>query len=356
MSKPIKGVLLVDVGTPDDLKKESVQNYVEEFLGDPFVVRGPRWLREIVLRRIVVPLRLNTVFEKYRRIWTEDGAPLRLEAQRTCEALQEELSRVQGDSQWIVRFAFHYGQPSLEAGFRDLKAQGVNDLTVVPLYPQWALSTRGALEDRLKHLKVFNSIEEDGFGFSQVSVVPIFFDHDGFIETQSLLLEQFLPKHINDDIAVVFSFHGLPENHVRAVVPDCRKCLKRAGECRPNPHAKPYCYRYQCLETARRIAIRLGLFHWDVAFQSKVGISKWLEPSLREVTEHLLEQGVKTMVVVCPSFVLDNVESLEEVGMEIRDYFLRHGGRTFHLVPGLNQSELWIKSLSLMVLEQSQAE
>ncbi|MEY4615134.1 MAG: hypothetical protein RJB66_94 [Pseudomonadota bacterium] len=348
-----KGVLLVDIGTPSELSREAVRSYLEDFFGDPFVVRAPRWLRELALRRLIIPFRLNKYFDRYQRVWSEEGAPLRVEAGRAVEALTRELFRVQPESSWVVRFAFHFGGPSIESQLEDMKASGVTEVVVVPLFPQWSLSTRGSLEDRLKKLKIFSSPEDKGFGFDHVSVTPVFYDHDGFIEAQSQLLEQFLPKDITDEIAVVFSFHGLPEGHLKAVVPDCKKCLKRGSDCRPNAHVKPFCYRYQCLETARRIAIRSGLFHWDVAFQSKVAPSRWIEPSLQEVVDDLLEQGVKTMVVLCPSFVFDNVESLDEVGQEMREYFLRQGGRSFFLVPALNNTELWIKTLCLMVLEQN---
>lgn len=351
MTGPTRGVLLVDVGTPAELKRESVQEYLNEFLGDPFVIRGPRWVRDILFRRIIIPLRSSRSLEKYRRIWTPEGAPLRVEAQRVSQLLETQLNQQASSSKWLVRYAFHYGGPTIESALDQLKESGVEELLVLPLYPQWALSTRGGLEERLKQLKVYRSEQTDGYGFAKVTVAPVFFEVDGFSQAQSELLKQHLPKIINDEVAVVFSFHGLPESHITAVTPECKRCLRRGAECRPNAHVKPYCYRHQCFETARQIGVKSSLFHWDVAFQSRLGPAKWLEPSLLEVTDQLLEQGVKTMVVQCPSFVFDCLETLEEVGMELKEHFLKNGGREFILVPALNRSELWMKTLQTMILD-----
>lgn len=346
-----RGILLVDVGTPKELSKESVQQYLNEFLGDPYVIRGPRWLREILFKKIIIPLRAAKSLEKYKQIWTKAGSPLRVEAELVSELLQWDLSQSLQAESWIVKHAFHYGGPSIESALDQLKEAGVQDLVIVPLYPQWALSTRGSLEDRLKQLGVYQS-EEKGYGFDRVQLTSVFYDHKGFIQSQAELLNQHLPQVVDDEVAVVYSFHGLPQSHIKAVVPSCKKCLKREGECRPNPHAKPYCYRFQCFETARLISSKINLFNWDVAFQSRLGPTRWLEPSLIEVTDHLLEQGVKIMIVQCPSFVFDCLETLEEVGQEVKSHFLQNGGKEFILVPALNHSPEWLKTLKCMILEQ----
>lgn len=350
-TKPSRGVLLVDVGTPAALTKESVESYLQAFLGDPFVIRGPRWLREILFRRIIIPLRASKSLEKYRRIWTEAGSPLRTEAQVVSEKLEFNLNDGADVTQFLVRYAFHYGGPDIEEVLADFRKQGIQDLLIVPLYPQWALSTRGGLEDRLRRSKVYHSIEEGGFGFANVKLTSIFYDHPGFIEAQASQLKKHLPSGSQSDVGVVFSFHGLPESHITAVVPSCKKCLKREGECHPNPRNKPYCYRAQCFETARQISVTTGLFNWDVAFQSRLGPTKWLAPSLQDVADQLLNQGVKTMVVQCPSFVFDCLETLEEVGLELREHFIKGGGKEFILVPALNHSEPWLSQLTAMVKE-----
>jgi ferrochelatase len=351
MNNNPRGVLLVEVGTPSELTQNSVQHYLNEFLGDPYVIRGPQWIREILFKRIIIPLRAAKSLEKYRRIWTESGSPLRVEAEVVTAHLENILNADQTSS-WMVRFAFHYGGPSIESALEDLKVAGVRDLVILPLYPQWALSTRGSLEDRLRVLKVYSG-RDQGYGFERVLLAPVFYNSEGFQNAQAALLKKYLPTEVRDDVAVVFSFHGLPQTHIRAVVPSCKTCLKREGECRPNPQTKPYCYRYQCLETARQIASRAGLYRWDVAFQSRLGPTKWLGPALLENTAHLLEQGVTTMVVQCPSFVIDCLETLEEVGLELKHYFLKNGGKNFILVPALNHSELWLEALKDMIIEHS---
>jgi ferrochelatase len=269
-----------------------------------------------------------------------------------AQALESVLN--DSTSRWVVRSVFHYGEPTIEEGVAEMRSLGVDDLVIVPLFPQWALSTRGSLEDRLQRLNLYGVPETDK-GFSRVQVAPVFYRHSGFLDAQAELLKIALPPVLNDEVAVVYSFHGLPQSHIRAVVPSCKQCLKREGECRPAPFAQPYCYRYQCFETAKLISQKLNLFHWDVAFQSRLGPTRWLDPSLMEVTAQLLDQGVKTLIVQCPSFVVDGLESLEEVGMDLKEYFLRHGGKQFILVPALNHSSLWIEALKEIVLQQMQA-
>ena len=394
MAESSKGVILVDVGTPRDLSKKAVQDYLNEFLGDPFVIRGPQWIREILFKRIIIPLRASKSLEKYQRIWSPEGSPLRIEIEKVSELLQVKLQShrqshrqshlqpylqpylqlkvdepsivnesdniikptdrfVESNNDWLVRFAFHYGGPSIESVMQSLTEVGVKELIIVPLYPQWALSTRGSLEDRFNKMKsVGGNGNESYAGFSKVSMTPVFYDNEGFLEAQSQLLKSNLPEVIDDEVAIVFSFHGLPQSHIRAVTPNCKTCLKREGECRPNPKSISFCYRYQCFETARQISSKAGLLNWDVAFQSRLGPMRWLEPSLLEVTDNLLEQGVKTMIVQCPSFVADCLETIDEVGQELMEYFLRKGGKQFILVPALNHSEVWLNTLEKMITKQ----
>lgn len=345
----LNGVLLVDIGTPKELTREAVGSYLVDFLRDPYIVRAPRWIRETLTKSLIVPWRLNRSLISYQSVWTELGAPLNAEIQKLSHLLEAKLHQEESAS-WLVRYGYHFGTPSVASSLNAMKEAGVRDLTIVPLYPQWALSTRGWLEDHLKKLRLYESMALGGYGFERVSLTPPFYSDEGFIQAQSELLSQFLPKSFDDEVAVVFNFHGLPKNHIRAVVPDCKKCLKREGECRPSAHSEPYCYRFQCFETARAISENVGLFQWNVAFQSWLAPTRWLSPSLMEMADHFLEIGMKTMVVQSPSFVLDGVETLHGVNQELKNYFLKNGGENFIFVPALNHSPLWLEALQKIVL------
>ena len=276
--------------------------YLAEFLSDPRVVPLPRWLWLPLLRGVVLPLRAPRSAEKYAQIWTPEGSPLAVHTRRQAELLFEQMHIT-------VAYAMRYGEPSIITQLRKL-----DDPLVVPLYPQYADSTTASVQDMLP---------------PDVPMVRDFHDHPGYIAALAASVQRHWARNGRGRM-LVMSFHGLPER-MAGVYPD------------------------QCRRTADLLARKLQLKRdeWRVAFQSRFGYAKWLEPYTEPTLIELARAGMSRVDVLCPGFVADCLETLEELGIRGRERFLAAGGREFHLLPCLNESPEWIAALAAIVAEAS---
>jgi ferrochelatase len=335
-----KGLLLVNLGTPDAPEPGPVRRYLREFLSDPRVVDMSPVGRWLLLNLIILPFRPRRSAEAYRAIWMKEGSPLLVLSRALERAVAERLA-----GRYEVELGMRYGNPSLPGAVERLRARGVRDFTVLPLYPQEAPSSSGSSLAR-----VYEVLAEP-WDVPVVRVVPAFHSHPAFLgayaEVARPLLAECRAEH------VLFSFHGVPERHVRKSDATGRHCLASAGCCEALTEVNRHCYRAQCFATARGLAARLGLEAggWSVSFQSRLGSTPWVQPYTDVVLPELAARGVKRLAVMCPAFVTDCLETLEEVGIRAREQFLASGGESFTLVPSLNAHPAWVEAVVQLVRE-----
>jgi len=316
---PATGVLLVNLGTPEAPTPAALRRYLGQFLSDPRVVEIPPLLWKPILHGIILRVRPAKSAEKYASIWTPEGSPLRTWTQRQTALLRDELA--QRGHQLIVKWAMRYGQPSIASQLDALKAEGAQRVLIVPLYPQYSGATTASVMDdvfawgrRVRRLPELRTLQH-------------FHDDARYIEALAESVQAHWQQHGRPD-RLLMSFHGMPERTLHLGDP----------------------YHCECHKTARLLAQRLGLTReqYVVAFQSRFGKAKWLEPYTEPTLKKLAESGVKRVDVVCPAFVSDCIETLEEIAMEGKQVFLSHGGQAFHYIPCLNDRPMWISALAAL--------
>ncbi len=327
------GLLLLQLGSPAAPTPGAIYKFLTEFLTDPQVIDIPAIPRHLLVRGVIAPLRSRRVAEAYKSIWTEKGSPLMLYTQDFSEKVKTALER-----RFDVRWAVRYGNPSVKSVLDDWN---INELYVVPLYPQYALSSSQTAMDQVKDL-----VAKSG------KSIKMFFLRDFFVEPEFIhsqtaqILEaarEFKPDHY------LLSFHGLPEHHVTKLHPD--KCFVQAGCCEKVTSSNRWCYRAQSMATARALKEALGLTggQMSVGFQSRLGNRPWIKPYTDELLPKLVEDGVRRLLVSCPSFVSDCLETLEEVQIRLKEQFLELGGTDLKLVPALNAEDHWVDDFSQML-------
>jgi len=330
------GHLLVNLGTPDEPTPAALRRYLREFLSDPDVVDIAAPLRFLLVNAIIVPFRAPKSAHASQAIWTKNGSPLRHYPAQLFETVARRTTRVD----WGMR----YGNPGCRPALERLREKGVTHLKVLPLYPQFAQSS---VSSTLTHVQEL--LKKMKWDVKLVPVAP-FYKHPGFVEASADVIRPF----IQADEHVLFSFHGVPERHILRSSPDCLPCLP-ATQCDSLKHS--LCYRGQSYETANLIARRLGLAsaRYSISFQSRLGRTPWIKPFTDHHLEDLVRKGVKRLVVTCPSFVADCLETLEEIGVRERSRFLGLGGESLELVPCLNDSVQWADAVVKIFEDQPHA-
>ncbi|RMH42941.1 MAG: ferrochelatase [Deltaproteobacteria bacterium] len=326
------GLLLVNLGTPDRPEPGPVRRYLREFLSDPYVIDIAPVARWLLLNLIILPLRPRKSAAAYRAIWhPERGSPLLFHSRDLEAAVRARL-----DDDWTVALAMRYGAPSIRDGLIALRDAGVDRIVAFPLYPQYALSSTETSRAAIERTAAEVWDEPPPLAF----VAP-FYDAPEFVDAFAAVarpaLDEARPDH------VLFSFHGLPERHVRKTDPTGLHCLHADDCCARIGDANRNCYRAQSFATARALAARLDLpaEDWTVSFQSRLGRTPWIRPFTDEVVVSLAERGIKRLAVVCPSFVADCLETLEEIGLRAAEAFRAAGGERLTLVPSLNSAPEW---------------
>ncbi len=337
------GVLLINLGTPDAPTTPAVRRYLREFLMDGRVIDINPIKRWMLVNLIISTFRSPRSARAYQKIWGDDGSPLLSHSEALAAAVDGALP------QWPVALAMRYGSPSITSGLAELEAEGCDHLVVLPLYPQYASSSTGStVEAVLRHV-------QGRWNTPFVSIVPPFFSHPAFIKAFAAVGRPTLDEFKQD--FVLFSFHGLPEHHMRKSDPTGAHCLASADCCDraalEGAVVGQQCYRAQSFVTARLLARELELAddQWSVSFQSRLGRREWIKPYTDHRVEELAKSGVKRLAVYCPAFVADCLETLEEIGMEAREEFRRAGGEDLRLIPSLNASPQWVEAVRELVTE-----
>jgi len=325
------GVLLINLGTPLAPEPGPVGRFLKEFLGDPSVIDLPGPLRWLLVNCIIVPNRAPKSAEAYQKIWTSKGSPLLSHSYDLRDALAERLL------QHPLDIGMRYGRPGIAGALERLKLRGCDHVICLSLYPQFAESSTGTAS-RAVHEAAAT------IGDLEVDVLPEYFDHPAWIEAVRSEASDSLNERTTDH--VLFSFHGLPERHIKKADAG-GGCLNSAGCCEPLCETNRHCYKAQCLSSASEIAGALGLQAgaWSTSFQSGLG-RRWLLPSTEETLVNLAGSGVRKLTVLTPGFSVDCLETLEELGIRGAETFKEAGGEELRVLPCLNSNPAWVEALA----------
>jgi len=337
-----QGVLLINLGSPDSPSVQDVRKYLGEFLMDPRVLDAPWPVRALVVYGCILPFRPKHSAEAYRSIWTPEGSPLVV----TSRNVQRELQRRLGED-FTVELAMRYQSPGIAPAIAALRARGITDVLVIPLFPHYAMSSYETAVVRAQELAAKQAPE------MRLKVLKPYYAEPCYIQALAASASEFLQKDYDH---LLFSFHGLPERHLRKADPTRSHCLMSEDCCERKNPAHPTCYRAQCYATVRAFTEAAGVppEKVSIAFQSRLGRDPWLKPYADAEFARLARSGVKKLLVICPAFVSDCLETLEEVAMRGRETFLGAGGGEFTLIPCLNEHPQWVCALESMARAELQ--
>ncbi|MDA0323371.1 MAG: ferrochelatase [Verrucomicrobia bacterium] len=329
-----RGILLVNLGSPDSPSVSDVRRYLHQFLMDPCVIDVPYLLRKFIVCASILPTRPRHTAAAYQSIWWDEGSPLVVISQRVRDALQSQVKMP-------IELGMRYGNPSVASALHRLLERGgepLREVLVIPLYPHYAQSTvRTAVDEVEKaHRRANRSV--------RITVLPPFYDDPLYISALAASMQE--PMRWEHD-HLLFSYHGIPEKHLRKEDPTGKHCLASSDCCDRDSPALEHCYRAHCMRATRAVAARLELAseRYSVTFQSRLGRDPWLQPFTDHEIVRLAGAGTRRLLIVCPSFVSDCLETLEEIGIRAREDFIAAGGEDLRLIPCVNEHPSWIAAL-----------
>ena len=331
------GVLLSNIGTPDEPTPDAVGRYLRQFLMDEYVLDMPFIKRWLLVNRIIVPRRKHYSAEHYQKIQMAEGSPLLVHTQRFANGLANELS-----DDYVIEIGMRYGNPSIPAGLENLKKAGVDGIVAVPLYPQYTQSSfQTAVVETEKQAKKLGLSD-------RLKFVDPFYVDPGFIEACAQIVTEHLQAHSPDH--VLFSYHGVPVRHIKQLDP-VGYCQNNEVCCAQIGSENQNCYRAQCHATSRAVASAAGLTsnQYTTCFQSQFGRDEWIGPSFEDLVVELPKRNIKTVAVACLSFVADCLETVEEIGIRGREEFQEAGGKDLTLIPCVNSHPLWVKAAANLI-------
>ncbi|MBO9618937.1 MAG: ferrochelatase [Niabella sp.] len=335
------GVILMNLGSPDSTAVKDVKKYLDEFLMDERVIDKPWLLRLLLVKGIINPFRAPKSAEAYKTIWWKEGSPLIVLSKQLQEALQKKTTLP-------IELSMRYGNPTPEASYNALlkRMPDVEEVILVPLYPHYAMSS---FETAVEHMK--EAHKKNNYPF-RLKVVPPFYKHPAYINA---LAESMRPHLQGDFDQLLFSYHGIPERHILKADPTKKHCMQVENCCFKASESHPTCYRHQVTLTSELVAKKLGLKkdQWQQSYQSRLGRDPWLLPNTQVRLPQLPKEQVKKLIVVCPSFVSDCLETLEEIELRGKEDFMAHGGEQYSYIPCMNTSPLWVDALLQLIEETS---
>lgn len=328
----------MNLGSPDSTSVKDVKKYLSEFLMDEKVIDKPYLFRLMLVRGIIVPFRAPKSAHAYQTIWTKDGSPLVALTRQLQEILQQEIGSP-------VTMAMRYGNPSPADAFDALlkTVPDLDEVLLIPMYPHYAMSS---YETAIEYAQDIHKKKK--YQFSLKFVKP-FYNNNEYIDALS---ERIRPYLENEFDHILFSYHGLPERHIQKSDITAQHCLRVADCCNVASPAHQHCYRHQCLTTMKLVAEKLGLpaEKYSYSFQSRLGRDEWLKPATESRLEDMPKEGIKKLLVVCPAFVSDCLETLEEIAIRGKESFLQAGGETYEAIPCLNVHPLWVAAITKWIM------
>lgn len=338
MNTTKKGILLMNLGSPDSTKTKDVKRYLDEFLMDERVIDFPYLPRLLLVRGIITPLRAPKSAKAYASIWTDEGSPLVVLTKQLQAALQAQVEEP-------VEIAMRYGNPSPKQGFDNLlkRMPDMEEVVAVPLYPHYAMSS---YETAVEHAKATHAKEKYPF---KLTFLDPYYNNDLYINA---LTESMKPYLENEYDHILFSYHGVPERHIRKSDTTSCHCLKVNNCCEVASPAHAQCYRHQCFTTTKLVTEKLGIpaSKFSISFQSRLG-GGWLQPFTDKRLKAMPGEGIKKLLIICPAFVSDCLETLEEIAEEGKETFMEAGGESFEMIPCMNTHPMWVAALKQMIDE-----
>lgn len=324
----------MNLGSPDSTEVKDVRRYLMQFLMDERVIDKSYLPRLLLVGGIIVPFRAPKSAEAYKQIWTKEGSPLII----LTEQLQAEVQKLVNEP---VEIAMRYGNPTVEYAFDRLmeKVKGLEEVIAVPLYPHYAMSS---YETAVEHAKAIHRKKKYPF---KLEFIKPFYNHPGYIDAMAESMKPYITEQYDH---ILFSYHGIPARHLVKGDPTGSHTLDTKGECCQTPSpARAYCYRYQCFETTRLVTEKLSIpkSRFSISFQSRLG-KGWLEPFTDIRLEQMPKEGIKKILILCPAFVSDCLETLEEIAMRGKETFMEAGGESYTFIPCINTSPVWVETVS----------
>lgn len=332
----MKGVLLVNLGSPESPTAKDVKPYLDEFLMDERVIDVPKLLRTILVRGIILQTRPKKSAQAYAKIWWEDGSPLIVISERFAE-------KVRKLTDMPVALGMRYGKMTIKKALQELNDKGVDEILLVPLYPHYAMSSYETVVVKTME------IQQAFFPNIQLTTLPAFYKNSDYIKVLSESIAEGL-KDVNYD-HILFSYHGIPERHIKKSDPTHFHCKIDGTCCSVNSVAHHTCYRHQCYDTTESVKAFLGLPEdkVSVSFQSRLPNDPWLKPYTDFEFERFPKEGKKRLVVITPAFVADCLETLEEIAMEGKHQFEEAGGEQYKHISCLNDRDTWVQVMAKWV-------
>lgn len=335
----ITGVLLVNLGTPDSTSTPDVRKYLREFLSDPRVLDINPVVRTLLLNLVIAPFRSPKSAASYREVWMNEGSPLMVYGKQVRHSLQDSLG-----PEFHVQLAMRYQSPSIDLALENFRKEGIDHIRVIPMFPHYASASTGSV-----HEKIMDIVSKWQV-IPQISFLKSYHDEPGMIEAFAINGERHKPETYDH---IVFSFHGLPVRQLRKSDLSGTYCQANGVCCSNLNETNKNCYAAQCHHTARLLAERLKIdkSNYTISFQSRLGRDPWIRPSTQETVLRLAAEGKKRVLIFCPAFVADCLETLFEVTTELKDEFVAAGGEHVQLVESLNNEPKWIETLVKLAKE-----
>ncbi|MAT79266.1 MAG: ferrochelatase [Flavobacteriales bacterium] len=329
----MKGFLMINLGSPDSTDVKDVRKYLDEFLMDERVIGKSYWFRWFLVKVIILNTRPKKSAKAYKKIWWKEGSPLIVLSQRLFNKVLKLVN-------FPVSLAMRYGSISIFNGLKELDEKGVKNITVLPLYPHYAMSSYETVVEKV------NDEVKANFPHLKIKTIKPFYKDEKYIELLSNKIKATIDKVEYDHI--LFSYHGIPVSHLKISDPTNSHCYKVNNCCSTHSDAHQFCYKHQVLETTEAVIKKLKIDKnkYSNAFQSRLPNEAWLKPYTDDELVRLAKTGKKRMVIVTPAFVTDCLETLEEIEMEGKEEFLEAGGESYHYVPCLNDDNDWAELIS----------
>ncbi|RXR21072.1 ferrochelatase [Flavobacterium amnicola] len=329
----MKGVLLVNLGSPESPTPKDVKPYLDEFLMDKYVIDVPYLLRAFLVRGIILRKRPENAAEAYSKIWTKEGSPLVVISKNVHKKVQNKVNVP-------VALAMRYGTMTIQKGMQELKDKGVTEILLLPMYPQYAMASTKTI------IVLAEELRKKHFPEMKIKVINSFYNKKDYIQNLADSIKNHLEGFDYDHL--LFSYHGIPERHIRKTDITKSHCKMNKTCCVTASPAHEFCYRHQCHETTRQVVELLGIpkEKYSQTYQSRLAGDKWLDPYTDVEINKMPSKGIKNLAVVTPAFVADCLETLEEIGMRAHEEFVENGGENFKAIPCLNEDEAWMDTIA----------
>jgi ferrochelatase len=330
----------MNLGSPDSTQVKDVRRYLSEFLMDERVIDMPYLSRLLLVRGIIVPFRAPKSAHAYSTIWTPAGSPLIVLSQQLQDALQQQVAEP-------VTLAMRYGAPAPWTAYDELleKVPDLEEVVLVPLYPHYAMSS---YETAVEYAK---DVHKKGKYAFRLTIIPPYYDNTLYLDALAESMKPYLQQPYDH---LLFSYHGVPERHIHKGDITGNHCLKSPGCCEGSSEAHKQCYRHQCLFTTKKVAeiLQVPAAKYSHSFQSRLGRDEWLKPYTAQRLAEMPAEGIKKLLVACPAFVSDCLETLEEIAIQGKETFIQAGGESFAMIPCLNVHPMWVKAIASWVNEK----